>query len=106
MSNLEETLRRIVKSDGGPSNYYDFDPGWTTFNDFMEAKAKTQWKEYSLHLKDIGKALCRWGTKDGTTVSYDIRKIIYSGLRLLLMAEGKEATRKFLKTLLEDKQFQ
>lgn len=95
----------VKTSNGGPSDYYDFDPGWTTFNDFMEAKAKSQWKEYSLHLKDIGKAICRWGSKGGTTVSYDIRKIVYSGLRLLMMAEGKEATKEFLQTLITDRQF-
>lgn len=94
-----------LKSNGGPSSYYDFDPGWNTFNDFMEHKALTQWGAHSLHLKDIGKAICRWGAKGGTTVSYDIRKIIYSGLRLLTMVEGKEATKTFLKELQEDKQF-
>jgi len=93
------------KSDGGPTAYYDFDPGWVTANDFMESKAASQWGGYSLHLKDVGKALFRFGAKSGTSISYDIRKIIYSGLRLLVMAEGQEAARKELQRLLDDPQF-
>lgn len=93
------------KSDGGPSSYYDFDPGWVTFNDFMEAKALAQWGPFSLHLKDIGKAICRWGTKEGTTDAYDARKIIYSGLRLLIMLEGREAVVALLQRLSNDPQF-
>lgn len=94
------------KSDGGPSSYYDFEPGWTTFNDFMEHKALHQWGGYALHLKDIGKALCRFGAKEGTTRGYDARKIIYSGLRLLMMIEGKGAVVAELQRLAADKQFQ
>jgi hypothetical protein len=94
-----------VESDGGPSSYYDFQPGWVTFNDFMEYKAKTQWHGYSLHLKDIGKAICRFGVKAGTTDAYDARKIIYSGLRLLGMIAGKDAMRAELLKLLDDPQF-
>jgi len=92
-------------SDGGPSSYYDFDPGWVTFNDFMEHKAKTQWHGYALHLKDIGKAICRFGVKQGTTDAYDARKIIYSGLRVLGMICGKDAMRAELLKLLDDPQF-
>jgi hypothetical protein len=94
-----------VASDGGPSSYYDFQPGWVTFNDFMEYKAKTQWHGYSLHLKDLGKAICRFGVKAGTTDAYDARKIIYSGLRLLGMIAGKDAMRAELLKLLDDPQF-
>jgi hypothetical protein len=94
-----------VASDGGPSSYYDLQPGWVTFNDFMEYKAKTQWHGYSLHLKDIGKAICRFGVKAGTTDAYDARKIIYSGLRLLGMIAGKDAMRAELLKLLDDPQF-
>ena len=94
-----------VSSDGGPSSYYDFQPGWVTFNDFMEHKSKTQWHGYSLHLKDIGKAICRFGVKQGTTDAYDARKIIYSGLRLLGMIAGKDAMRAELLKLLDDPQF-
>lgn len=95
----------MTESDGGPSGYYDFDPGWCTFNDFMEYKALHQWGAYSLHLKDIGKAVCRYGAKAGTTDAYDARKIVYSGLRLIGMIEGKEAMRAELERLLYDKQF-
>ena len=95
----------MVTSTGGPSSYYDFDANWTTFNDFMEHKAKTQWGPHSLHLKDVGKAVCRFGVKEGTSDAYDARKIIYSGLRLLGMIEGNEAMRKELEVLLSDKQF-
>ena len=94
-----------VESDGGPSSYYDLKPGWVTFNDFMEYKAKTQWQGYALHLKDIGKAICRFGVKAGTTDVYDARKIIYSGLRLLGMIAGKDAMRAELLKLLYDPQF-
>lgn len=94
-----------VTSDGGPSSYYDFHPDWVTFNDFMEHKAKTQWQGYALHLKDIGKAICRFGVKAGTTDAYDARKIIYSGLRLMGMIAGKDAMRAELLKLLDDPQF-
>lgn len=94
-----------VSSDGGPSSYYDFQPGWVTFNDFMEHKAKTQWRGHALHLKDVGKAICRFGVKAGTTDAYDARKIIYSGLRLLGMIAGKDAMRAELLKLLNDPQF-
>lgn len=93
------------KSDGGPSSYYDFLPGWVTFNDFMEHKAVHQWGGFALHLKDIGKALCRFGFKEGTTMSYDARKIIYSGLRLLIMIEGRGAAAAELRRLAADPQF-
>jgi hypothetical protein len=94
-----------TKSDGGPSSYYDFKPEWVTFNDFMESKAETQWGAYALHFKDIGKALCRFGLKAGTSDAYDVRKIIYSGLRLLVMMEGRESVAKELQRLADDPQF-
>lgn len=94
-----------VKSNGGPSSYYDFKPDWVTLNDLMEHKAKTQWGAYSLHLKDSMKAGMRFGAKDGTSVGYDARKMVYSDMRLLIMAEGKVAAREYLKKLLDDPQF-
>lgn len=102
----EQGETSVTKSDGGPSSYYDFDPGWNTFNDFMEHKAITQWGGYSLHLKDLMKAGCRFGTKEGTTDAYDARKMIYSALRLLGMIEGHDAMREELEKLLKDKQFE
>jgi len=92
-------------SDGGPSSYYDFDPGWKTWNDFMEAKALSQWGAYSLHMKDIGKALCRFGVKSGTEDEYDMNKIVYSGLRMLEM-KRRGSAREYLLRLLDDPQFQ
>ena len=94
-----------IASDGGPSAYYDFHAGWRTWNDFADYKATQQWKEHSFHLGNVGKVLCRWGDKSGTSKSYDSRKIVYSGLRVLLMLEGKESVKTYLKNLLEDNQF-
>ena len=94
-----------AKSNGGPSSYYDFPHGAVTWNDVAEIKAQAQWGAFSYHMKDIGKAIMRFGAKDGTTNAYDARKIIYSGLRLLGMIEGKDAMRKELLDLLDDPQF-
>ena len=94
-----------IKSNGGPSKYYDFEPDWATWNDFADYKATNQWKEHSFHLGNVGKVLCRWGDKEGTTKDYDARKIVYSGLRTLLMLEGKDSVREYLNSLLEDNQF-
>lgn len=93
-------------SDGGPSSYYDFNPGWITLNDAMEHLAVRQWKAASLHFKDIVKASFRFGAKNGTDYAYDIRKIVYSGLRILVMLKGKDETRQYLQRLLDDPQFQ
>lgn len=98
-------VNQPLKSDGGPSSYYDFLPGWKTWNDFMEAKALAQWGAYSLHMKDIGKALCRFGAKDGTGDEYDMNKIVYSGLRMKEMKQRGSA-REYLLRLLDDPQFQ
>lgn len=92
-------------SDGGPSSYYDFNPNWKTWNDFMEAKALSQWGAYSLHMKDIGKALCRFGVKSGTEDEYDMNKIVYSGLRMKEM-KRRGSAREYLLRLLDDPQFQ
>tara|TARA_R110000823_G_scaffold235772_1_gene361669 strand:- start:85 stop:462 length:378 start_codon:yes stop_codon:yes gene_type:complete len=94
-----------VISDGGPSGYYDFYSNWKTWNDFADYKATAQWKEHSFHLGNVGKVLCRWGDKVGTSKSYDARKIVYSGLRVLMMLEGKRKVREYLEKLLEDEQF-
>jgi len=94
-----------VKLEGGPSEYYDLPKGITTWNDLLEQKAVTQWGAFSLHLKDVGKAFFRFGNKEGTSRAYDARKIIYSGLRILGMLEGRDAMKKELLRLLEDPQF-
>jgi hypothetical protein len=94
-----------IKSDGGPSSYFDFPASWTTFNDFIEHKSEHQWNKFSFHLGNIGKAICRWGDKNGTTEEYDAKKIIYSGVRILKMLIGAKATRDYLQRLLDDPQF-
>lgn len=100
---LGESMK--INSDGGPSDYYDFQPDWVTWNDLADYKSKAQWKEHSFHLGNIGKAIFRWGEKNGTTKTYDAKKIIYSALRILLMLEGKKSVKEYLETLLKDEQF-
>ena len=96
----------VVPPHGGPSKYYDFPfSEWVTSNDQMEYFATSKWLQYSLHLKDVFKACCRWGDKEGTSLEYDARKIVYSGLRLLMMIKGKKVVQKYLKELVEDQQF-
>ena len=91
---------------GGPAKYYDLPySDWSTTNDMGEYLATNRWKEFSLHFKDILKALVRFGSKDGTTQQYDIEKIIYSGCRAMVMLVGKQKTRDYLQKLLDDKQF-
>lgn len=94
-----------IKSDGGPSTYYDFKDDWVTWNDLADYKSANQWGKYSFHLGNIGKALMRWGDKKGTSPNYDARKIVYSGLRVLVMMEGKARVQQYLDNLREDKQF-
>jgi len=94
-----------ISSDGGPSDYYDFLPGWITLNDYIEYKSEQQWGADSFHLANITKAGCRWGDKEGTTKVYDAKKIVYSAIRILRRLEGTQNVRVFLKDLLESKQF-
>jgi uncharacterized protein YjbI with pentapeptide repeats len=101
----EESDKPVINSDGGPSEYYDFQKGWNTWNDINDYKAKNQWREYSFHLGNIGKVLMRWGDKEGTSLQYDTKKIIYSGCRILMMMVGVEDTRSYLQKLLDDPQF-
>lgn len=100
---LEDTT--TIKSDGGPSGYYDFKPEWVTLNDAMEHHATARWGAYALHLKDAMKACWRFGGKDGTDHAYDARKLVYSGMRLLVMIGGVKTARDYLLTLLDDPQF-
>ena len=92
-------------SDGGPSRYYDWEPGWTTLNDFIEHKSLHQWKEHSFHWGNVVKALTRWGDKDGTSCEYDAKKVIYSGCRVLKAIIGVDGLRSYLQKLLDDPQF-
>lgn len=95
-----------IKSDGGPSAYYDFPSGAITLNDLIEHKSDKQWLGDSFHLSNIVKAAWRWGDKEGTTKEYDARKFIYSGCRLLMKYAGVSAVRKTLQDMLDDPQFQ
>ena len=103
----EEPKPMTNKSTGGPTAYYDMPfSEWTTTNDMMEYLAEHKWGFYGIHLKDIFKALCRWGEKSGTDTQYDTKKIIYYGCRCLALMIGKPATMAYLKELMEDPQFQ
>jgi hypothetical protein len=94
----------LVKSSGGPTTYYDYDPSWVTHNDYLEAKA-SQWGVHSWHLSNISKVLTRWGCKDGASLSYDAKKGLYSFCRIFAVIAGKGALRKYLQELLDDPQF-
>lgn len=95
-----------IKSDGGPSAYYDFPADANTLNDLLEYKGDKQWLGDSFHLSNVVKAAWRWGDKEGTTKEYDARKFIYSGCRLLMKYAGVSAVRKTLQAMLDDPQFQ
>lgn len=84
---------------GGPAQYYDFPEGAITLNDLIEHK------EMDFHRGNIFKACWRLGTKEGTTEEYDMRKIIYSGLRMLKKSEGVEEVQRYLKELSDERQF-
>lgn len=93
------------KPDGGPAGYYDLPPNPKTLNDLLEYKGDKHWLGDSFHLANIVKAAWRWGIKSGTDKSYDARKFIYSGVRLLLKYQGLPETRATLQKLLDDPQF-
>ena len=101
-----EKSKNKIKSDGGPSKYYDFPSGAITLNDLIEHKSDKQWLGDSFHLSNIVKAAWRWGDKEGTTKEYDARKFIYSGCRLLMKYAGVSAVRETLQAMLDDPQFQ
>lgn len=95
-----------VEPHGGPSSYYDLPfSRWVTVNDMMEYLAEHKWGKFGIHLKDIFKGVCRWGDKEGTTVEYDTKKIIYYGCRILMMVSGKQGLRTYLHSILNDPQF-
>lgn len=86
-------------SDGGPSDYYDFPSGAITLNDLIEHK------NMGFHRGNIFKACWRMGSKEGTSIVYDKRKIIYSGLRMLRDEIGNDGAMEYLLELMEDPQF-
>jgi hypothetical protein len=94
-----------IKSDGGPSTYFDLCNGGT-LNDELERKGDEQWLGDSFHLGNVVKLAWRWGIKEGTDKAYDANKLIYSGARLLMKYKGVAAVRKALQKLLDDPQFQ
>jgi hypothetical protein len=94
-----------IKSDGGPSTYFDLCNGGT-LNDELERKGDEQWLGDSFHLGNVVKLAWRWGIKEGTDKAYDANKLIYSGARLLMKYKGVSAVRKSLQKLLDDPQFQ
>lgn len=93
------------KPTGGPSSYYDFPEEFKTVNDVLEDKSEHQWGIHSWHLANIFKAVWRFGTKEGTSHEYDVKKVIYSACRVLRRMSGNEAMRKYLQELLDDQQF-
>ena len=95
-----------TKPDGGPAGYYDLPfRDFTTVNDMVEYLSDKQWGKHSWIFKDILKACTRFGKKSGTDEAYDTKKIIYYGCRLLMSVTDKATTRKYLRQLLDDKQF-
>lgn len=79
----EDMRGKTVKSDGGPSSYYDFPEGFNTLNDLIE------YKEMSFAQGNILKAAYRLGHKDGITLEYDLNKIKYYADRMLKRLEEK-----------------
>jgi hypothetical protein len=102
---LRKWYAEPIKSDGGPSTYFDLCNGGT-LNDELERKGDEQWLGDSFHLGNVVKLAWRWGIKEGTDKAYDANKLIYSGARLLMKYKGVAAVRKSLQKLLDDPQFQ
>tara|TARA_R110000772_G_scaffold94334_4_gene192175 strand:+ start:5724 stop:6194 length:471 start_codon:yes stop_codon:yes gene_type:complete len=100
----EPQPRGKIKSDGGPSGYFDLRNGGT-LNDELEHKGDTQWLGDSFHLGNVVKLAWRWGIKSGTEKSYDANKLMYSGARLYMKYAGVTKLRKALQKLLDDPQF-
>lgn len=71
-----------TKSDGGPSEYYDFPEGLSTLNDLIE------YKRMSFAQGNIFKAAYRLGNKDGISLEYDLKKIKYYADRMISQIEA------------------
>lgn len=78
--------KTTLKSDGGPSEYYDFPEGSSTLNDLIEFKCM------SFAQGNIFKAAYRLGNKDGITLEYDLRKIKYYADRMLKQLEKQNVS--------------
>jgi len=80
----EHLVKTPIKSDGGPTSYYELPEGATELNDLIEHKGM------SFARGNIMKAVFRLGEKDGATTVYDLNKIIYFAERLKKMvAKGQ-----------------
>lgn len=72
-----------LKSNGGPSVYYDFPDTARTLNDLIE------FKRMSFAHGNIFKAAFRLGNKKGISLEYDLTKIVYYALRMLSGGDTK-----------------
>ena len=105
MITTDQTLK--IKTDGGSASYYDAPfHEFVTVNDMIDYYSKNFWGWRSYIFKDILKAVTRFGRKEGTDESYDAKKIIYYGCRLLMSVTNKKTVQDYLQQLLDDKQFQ
>ena len=77
---------------GGGKNYYDLPEGATQLLDLIEDR------NMNGNIKDIFKACYRLGKKDGTSMQYDLRKMVLYSLREL----GRVTKRKDYMTLAEE----
>ena len=94
---ISKAIREKNMVTGGPSSYYDFPfQDWTTTNDMVDTRQKISGVPFALSFKDIFKALCRWGDKDGTSYEYDAKKIIYYGCRILRKVVGNDGLTRLL----------
>lgn len=79
----------MLKSDGGPTDYYLLPEGARELNDLIEHK------NMSFALGNIFKAAYRFGEKDGATRIYDLNKIIYFAMRLRAIEEKRALSAPF-----------
>jgi len=68
-------------------------------------KLQSNGKSTRFTLETLVKSSVDGVIKQGQLKVYDARKIVYSGLRVLLMLEGGQNVRSYLESLLEDPQF-
>lgn len=70
-----------MKSDGGPTSYYELPEGARELNDLIE------YKQMSFALGNIFKACYRYGEKDSASRLYDARKMKLFAERLIAIEE-------------------
>lgn len=71
-----------TKPNGGSSGYYELPPNAKQLQDLIEHR------NMNGNIKDVFKACYRIGNKDGIDEEYDLRKIVYFGLRELGRVKG------------------